>query len=58
VRVAAEVRPVEHPGIEIELPGGRRIHVTPPVDRQALADVLAVLEGRPSFAKATEGEPC
>lgn len=33
--------------IEIELPGGRRIHVTAPVDRQALADVLAVLEGRP-----------
>ena len=33
--------------IEIELSGGRRIHVAAPVDRQALADVLAVLEGRP-----------
>jgi transposase len=33
--------------IEIELPGGRRVHVVAPVDRQALADVLAVLEGRP-----------
>jgi transposase-like protein len=33
--------------IEIELSGGRRVHVAPPVDRQALADVLAVLEGRP-----------
>ena len=30
--------------IEIVLPGGRRIHAAPPVDRQALADVLAVLE--------------
>lgn len=33
--------------IEIELSGGRRVHVTAPVDRQALADVLAVLEGQP-----------
>ena len=31
--------------IEIALSGGRRVHVTAPVDRQALADVLAVLEG-------------
>lgn len=31
--------------IEIMLAGGRRVHVTAPVDRQALADVLAVLEG-------------
>ena len=46
---------VEEPGraptvggsIEIELLGGRRLHVTAPVDRQALADVLSVLEGRP-----------
>ena len=30
--------------IEIELPGQRRVHITVPVDRQALADVLAVLE--------------
>ena len=34
-------------GIEIELSGGRRVHVAAPVDRQALADVVAVLEGRP-----------
>jgi hypothetical protein len=33
--------------IEVELSGGRRVHVTAPVDRQTLADVLAVLEGRP-----------
>jgi len=39
--------------IEIELPGGRRVHVGPPVDRQALADVLAVLEGR-----CPEGRAC
>ena len=44
--------------IEIELADGRRVHVAGPVDRQALADVLAVLEGQSSFAKATEGEPC
>jgi hypothetical protein len=29
--------------IEIVLSGGRRVHVAAPVDRQALADVLAVL---------------
>lgn len=29
--------------IEIELPGGWRVLVTPPVDRQSLADVVAVL---------------
>jgi transposase len=33
--------------IEIVLSGGRQIHVAAPVNRQALADVLAVLEGRP-----------
>jgi len=44
--------------IEIELSGGRRVHVTAPVDRQALADVLAVLEGLRSVALATEGGPC
>lgn len=46
VRVAEEVaeRPVGR--IEIMLTGGRRVHVMAPVDRQALADVLAVLEGQ------------
>jgi transposase-like protein len=45
------VRVEEHSGIraggriEIELSGGQRVHVAAPVDRQALADVLAVLEG-------------
>jgi hypothetical protein len=29
--------------IEIVLSGGRRVHVAAPVDRRALADVLAVL---------------
>ena len=33
--------------IEIVLHGGQRVQVIAPVDRQALADVLAVLEGRP-----------
>lgn len=33
--------------IVIELSSGYRVHVTAPVERQALADVLAVLERRP-----------
>jgi transposase-like protein len=33
--------------IEIVLAGGHRVAVAAPVDRQALTDVLAVLEGRP-----------
>jgi transposase-like protein len=44
--------------IEIELSGGHHIHITAPVDRAALADVLAVLEGLPSVAMAKEGRPC
>ena len=32
--------------IEIELSGGHRVHVTGPVDRAVLADVLGVLEGQ------------
>jgi hypothetical protein len=44
--------------IEIELPGGRRVHVTAPLDRQVLADVLTLLEGLPSAALAREGRSC
>jgi len=45
VRVAEEVTPPAVAGrIEIVLPNGRRVHVIAPVDRHALADVLAVLE--------------
>ena len=55
VTVAQDVVPHTGGRIEIELSGGRRVHVTAPVDRQALANVLlavsdverAVLEGRP-----------
>jgi hypothetical protein len=32
--------------IEILVGNGRRVQVTGPVDRRALADVLAVVEGR------------
>jgi hypothetical protein len=46
VRVTDEVR-VDPGRIEIVLSGGHRVHVAAPVDRQALADVLAVLEGQP-----------
>jgi len=50
VRLAPEAPPAPpNPSgrIEIELPGRRRVHVAPPINRQALADVLAVLEARP-----------
>jgi len=47
VRVERQDGPATPGGIEILLSGGCRVHVTAPVDRQALADVLAVLEGRP-----------
>jgi transposase-like protein len=55
-----EPNAVSSPGgrIEIVLSDGRRLHVTAPVDRQALADVLAVLEGLPFVALAQEGQPC
>jgi transposase-like protein len=42
--------------IEIVLSGGRRLHVTAPVDRQALADVLAVLAA--ASPDGLEGQPC
>jgi transposase-like protein len=63
----------ERPGgcIEIVLGRGRQVRVHGPVDRQSLIEVLAALrfdsiaapsqaegEAGPSFAKATEGEPC
>lgn len=47
--------------IEIVLSGGRRVHVVAPVDRQALADVLAVLRFDELTAPSNvEGEarPC
>jgi hypothetical protein len=47
VRIEEQVSCSGDGSIEIELPGGRRVHVGAPVDRQALTDVLAVLEGRP-----------
>jgi hypothetical protein len=43
VRVDEQVASPAGGRMEIELPGGRRVHVAPPVDRQGLADVLAVL---------------
>jgi antitoxin component of MazEF toxin-antitoxin module len=53
VRLAEEVAVQPAGRIEIELSSGRRVHVTAPVDRQTLADVLAVLEGR-----HPEGQAC
>jgi len=47
VAVRVDEQSATHAGgrIEIELSGGRRVHVVAPVDRQALTDVLAVMEG-------------
>jgi len=42
--------------IEIVLAGGRRIRMTAPVDRQALADVLAVLAA--AGPQRQEAQPC
>ena len=44
--VAEEAARVEDGRIEIVLPGGRQVRISGRVDRQALAEVLAVLEGR------------
>lgn len=57
VRVTEQPQPQVGGRIEIELSGGRRVHVTPPVDRQALADVLAVLS-LDLKALDVEGRPC
>ena len=43
VRVTEEAPALAGGRIEIVLPGDRRVHVAAPVDRRALADVLAVL---------------
>ena len=43
VRVVEEAPGPAGGRIEIGLSGDRRVHVVPPVDRRALADVLAVL---------------
>jgi len=55
VRVTQDVRG-DAGRIEIVLRGGRRIHVVAPVDRQALADVLAVLAA--ASPERLEGQPC
>jgi transposase len=47
VRVTEETACKAGGRIEIVLSAGRRVQVTGPVDRAALADVLAVLEGQP-----------
>jgi hypothetical protein len=54
------VSPRQAGRIEIVLSGERRIHVTAPVDRQALADVLAVLDASAPQGQASgvEGRPC
>lgn len=46
VRLATEAAP-SGARIEIELSRDRRIHLMSPIDKQSLADVLAVLEGGP-----------
>ena len=41
-----QISPDEPSRLSIELPGGVRLHVTGPVDRQSLSDVLSLLESR------------
>jgi transposase-like protein len=55
VRVEERSAPAAGGQIQILLSGGCRVQVTAPVDRQALADVLAVLA---AAAPAGEGRPC
>jgi len=45
VRVEPPSVPATRSHMEIVLSSGRRVHMVGPVDRAALADVLAVLEG-------------
>jgi hypothetical protein len=47
VRVTGDALTNSDGGIEIVLAGGRRVLVSGRVDREALTDVLAVLEGGP-----------
>ena len=55
VKLSAEpVAPVG--GIELHLPGRRRILVRPGFDRQTLRDLLAVLEAGSSEAAAREAD--
>ena len=46
VRVTPQTPPPTG-SIDIEFARGRRIHLTPPVDRQTLHDLLFVMEARP-----------
>jgi hypothetical protein len=57
VRVTGQPAPAVPGPIVIELSGGRRVHVTGPVDRAGLVDVLAVL-ALDSSAGTGEGRPC
>jgi len=58
--VRIQEQPIASSGgwIEVELAGGRRVRVVGPIDRQALTDVLAVVEGLPCEASTTEGRSC
>ena len=56
VRVTAESSTAASAGrMEIVLAGDRRVQVGGPVDRQALADVLAVLASAPGTAPEEDG---
>jgi hypothetical protein len=46
VRVTAEAQSPPGGEMAIALADGRRIHLTPPVDKQSLRDILAVMEAR------------
>ncbi len=56
VRVEAHIGGAAAGRVEIELSGGLRIHVTAPVHRQALADVLLAVSD--AERAGLEGRPC
>ena len=58
IRVSAEEAPGADGSIEIVLREDRRIRVRGPVDRQALADVLAVLALDAAGHPGLEASPC
>jgi transposase-like protein len=58
VRVAEEAATGSAGRMEITLAGGHRVRVTPPVDRRALAEVLAVLAGMTDVPREGEDRRC
>ncbi len=56
VKLSAEPVSVVAAGIELRLPGGRRVLVRPGFDRQTLLDLLDLLEARSSGGVVREAQ--